>query len=281
MAKKKRPQSRASSVRVKGRSSASRKRSEFAARSVTRFLLPLLICCVLAGVTLYLGMAGYRTATASDFFGLRRIEVTGNERTPAEDIRRIVTSAVERPGVWKADLSEIKAKVEKFPFVRTAAVSMVLPAGIRVSVTERVPAAVVHLSYGDFLVDGEGAMLMPAKPGDPDFPIALRGWDEAKTERAIPENIARIKLYRKMLDEWKQFDLVSRVKEVNLTNTREPTAVVEDSGRAITVMLAKDNLGRSLKTAIEALSGRGAKIKSIDVEGISPVIQYLDLDGLK
>ena len=44
--------------------------------------------------------------------------------------------------------------------------------------------------------------------------------------------------------------------------------------------LAKDNLGKSLKTAIEALSGKGAKIKSVDAEGISPVIQYLEFSEL-
>ena len=97
-----------------------------------------------------------------------------------------------------------------------------------------------------------------------------------KDEKAGPENLVRLKVYKKMLDEWKQFDLASRVKEVNLSNPREPIAVVEDSGRPITVTLAKDNLGKSLKTAIEAVSGKGAKVKSVDAAGVSPVIQYLD-----
>ncbi len=79
-----------------------------------------------------------------------------------------------------------------------------------------------------------------------------------------------------MLDEWKQFDLISRVKEVNLANPRDPVAVVEDSGRQIAVTLAKDKLGNSLKTAIEALSGKGAKIKSVDAGGVYPVIKYLE-----
>jgi hypothetical protein len=92
----------------------------------------------------------------------------------------------------------------------------------------------------------------------------------------MPDNLARLKLYRKMLDEWKQFDLTSRVKEVNLANPREPVAVIEDSGRSITVTLAKDNLGKSLKTAIEAVSGKGARVKSVDAEGIYPVLQYLE-----
>jgi hypothetical protein len=78
-----------------------------------------------------------------------------------------------------------------------------------------------------------------------------------------------------MADEWQQFSLAERVKQVNLANPREPVAVVEDSGNRISVTLARDSLGKSLKTALEALAGKGAKIKAVDVEGASPVIQYL------
>ena len=239
-------------------------------------MLPLIICGILLGGVLFFVLSGYKTATASDFFGVRNIDVRGAERTSAEDIRRIVAASVEKPGVWNADLGDIRAKVEKFPFVKSAAVSMVLPAGIRVNVTERVPAAIVHLNSGNFLVDGEGTILSAATANDKDFPFVLQGWDETKTEKAIPDNLARLKVYKKMLDEWQQFDLASRVKEVNLANPREPIAIVEDSGRAIAVTLAKDNLGKSLKTAIEALSGKGAKVKSVDAEGVYPVIQYLE-----
>ena len=278
MAKKRKTttRSKAASVKLSGRSAASRRRSTIGTRSFGRFVLPLIIFCVLAGCLVFLGLSGYRTATASGFFGLRNVEIRGNERTSSDDIRHIIAAAVEKPGVWKADLSDIRTKIEKFPFVKSAAVSMILPAGIRVNVTERIPAAVVHLKSGNFLVDSEGTILAIATASDQNFPFVLRGWDETKTEKAIPDNLARLKLYKKMLDEWKQFDLASLVKEVNLTNPREPVAMVEDSGHSIAVTLAKDNLGKSLKTAIEALSGKGAKVKSVDAEGIYPVIQYLE-----
>lgn len=238
--------------------------------------MPFAICGVLLACLVFLGLLGYRTATASGFFVLKNIDVRGTERTSADDIRRVVAASIEKPGVWNADLADIRAKVEKFPFVKAAAVSLVLPAGIRVNVTERIPTAVVHLKSGDFFVDAEGSVLSSASANDKDFPFVLQGWDEAKTEKAMPDNLARLKVYRKMLDEWKQFDMVSRVKEVNLANLREPIAVVEDSGRAITVALASKDLGKSLRMAIEAVSGKGARVRSVDASGIYPVLQYLD-----
>jgi len=267
---------KASSVKLKRTSSATRARNTAVKRTFGRFVLPLVIICLLLGGLAFLGFSGYRTATASEFFSLKNIDVRGTERTSPEDIRRVVAAAAEKPGVWNADLSDIRAKIEKFSFVKSAAVSMILPAGIRVNVTERVPAAIVHLTSGNFLVDGDGVILAAATANDKDIPFVLQGWDESKTEKAMPDNLTRLKLYKKMLDEWKQFDLVSRVKEVNLANPREPVAVVEDSGRSIAVTLAKDDLGKSLKLAIEAVSGKGAKVKSVDAEGNYPVLQYLD-----
>ncbi len=272
---------RSKSIKARGAASKGRKSSSWQSKYLTgqgfgNFVVPVVISGVLLACLVFIGLLGYRTATASGFFGLRNIDVRGTERTSADDIRRIVAASVEKPGVWNADLADIRSKVEKLPFVKAAAVSMVLPAGIRVNVTERIPAAVVRLKSGDFLVDAEGTVLSAATANDKDFPFVLQGWDEAKTEKAMPDNLARLKIYRKMLDEWKQYDLASRVKEVNLANPREPIAVVEDSGRAITVALASKDLGKSLRMAIEAVSGKGAKVRSVDAGGIYPVLQYLD-----
>ena len=263
-------------AKSRGRAASSRVAGKSVSQSFGRFGLPLLLCGVLiAGLAVMVAL-GYQTATESEFFKVRSIEIRGNDKTPADDIRRIVTSEVERPGVWNADLADIKLKIEKFPFVKSAAVSRRLPAGIRVDVVERVPAAIVHLKAGDFLIDGEGAILAAATGNEKDFPFILHGWDEAKTERAPTDNAARLKLYKKMIDEWKQFDLVSRVKQVDLSDLKEPTAIVEDSGRPIAIMLAKDSLGKSLKTGIEAVAGKGAKVKSVNTGSGYPVIQYLE-----
>lgn len=233
-------------------------------------LSSVLLLCIGAVAAVF-----YQTAAGSPFFKVRNIDIRGNIRTSTEDIRRVVAADTEKTGVWNSDIAAIKAKLEKFPFVRSASLSRELPAGIRVDVTERVPAAIVRLKAGDHLVDTEGMILVPAG-GEKDLPFALIGWDEAKSEKAQNDNLARLKLYAKMVEEWRQFDLASRVKVVDLTNVREPSATIEDSGRAIAVFVAKDNLGKSLRSAIEAVAGKGSKVRSVDAAGIYPVIQYIE-----
>ena len=264
---------RATSAR-KRTTSASSSRSGRAA-DYSRFVMPLIIGLILLAGIGFFGVMGYRTAIASEFFNVRRVEVRGNDRVNIEDVKRIVTANTEKTGVWRADLSEIREKVEKLPFVKTASVSMILPVGIRVNIVERVPAAVVKLSYGDSLVDVEGNVLVPVTKPEPTFPFVMRGWDETKTEKAMTDNLARLKLYKKMLDEWKDYGLSERVKEVDLKDIKDPHASIEDSGRTIAVVLAKDSLGKSLKSAMEAVAGKGEKVKSVNAVGVSPVLEYL------
>jgi len=275
VAKKKRTTSRTknAAVRVRGGRKPSSSRSS-ADRGI-RVFIPLALSGVLLLSICVVATVFYETAAGSPFFKVRRIDIRGNGRTPAEDIRRVVAADTEKTGVWNSDLAVIRAKLEKFPFVRSAALSRELPAGIRVDITERVPAAIVRLKAGDHLVDTEGTVLAPAA-SEKDLPFVLIGWDEAKSEKAQNDNLTRLKLYTKMVDEWRQFDLASRVKAVDLTNVREPSATIEDSGRAIAVYVAKENLGKSLRSAIEAVAGKGSKVRSVDAAGIYPVIQYIE-----
>ncbi len=255
--------------------SASRRRA--ASRDYGRFALPFLIgVALLVGIG-FLGLMGYRTAIASDFFNVTRIDVRGTERVSVDDVKRIVAANTEKTGVWRSDLFEIREKVEKLPFVKTAAVSMVLPYGLRVNVTERVPVAVVKLSQGEFLVDGEGVVLNPVAKAEPNMPFVMRGWDETKNEKSVTDNAARLKLYKRMLDEWREFGVSDRVKEVNLTDLRDPNATIEESGRSISVSLAKDNLGKGLKSAVEAVAGKGEKVRAVNSAGVYPIIEYLGL----
>ena len=259
--------SRSQSVRSLRRNAASQR--------FNRLAIPLaLSLCLLIGIG-FIGLLGYKSATASSFFKVRSVEVNGVERSQGDDIRRIVTSGAEPTGVWHADLAEIRAKIEKLPFVKAAAVSMALPAGIRVNVVERVPVAIVKLAGGDYLVDSEGVVLAPAAKIEAAMPFVLKGWDESKTDKANPDNLARLKLYKKMLDEWKGIGIADRVREVNLADLRDPAAVIEDTGRTIAITVAKDNLAKSLKSAIEAVAGKGEKIRSVNSGGVYPVIEYM------
>lgn len=247
---------------------ASKRPSRFGGIALPFFLSFCILICLGA-----LGFIGYRTVTASDFFDVVKIDVLGTSRSSKEDIERIVSMQSERSGVWNADLPDIKARIEKLPFVKAAAVSRVLPNRIRVRVDERIPRAAVRSNSGDFLVDESGAMLARLQSSEASLPFVMLGWDEAKTEKAGLDNVERVKIYQKMLTEWQQFDLASRIKFVDLSDLREPRAVTEDSGKAVSIELGRDNFGEHLKRGINAIVGKGDTFEAVNLVGQNMILE--------
>lgn len=217
---------------------------------------------------------GYRTVTASDFFDVKTIDVRGTSRTSKDDVEKIVRSQTEKSGVWNADLNEIKTNVEKLTFVKSAVVSRVLPDGLRVSVSERVPRVVAHLNAGDFWIDDEASILCAVGKTDERPPFVLRGWDESKTERAAKDNQERVKIYLKMLNEWQDYELAKRVTAVNLADLQDPQAIVQDSGEAVTISLGKESFAKRLQKALEVVANKGNQIESVISNGQNVVIKY-------
>ncbi|MEO8041872.1 MAG: FtsQ-type POTRA domain-containing protein, partial [Acidobacteriota bacterium] len=241
--------------------------SRFRTLGLPLFLSFCILVCLGA-----LGVLGYQTVTASDFFNVARIEIRGTDRSSASDVRRIVEMQTEKSGVWNADLPGIKEKLEKTPWVKTAAVSRVLPNGIRVQIFERQPQALVRTAEGNVLVDSDGAVIAPAREKEPDFPFSMTGWSQVKSEAAGKENLERVKMYQKMLSEWKEFDLSARVRSVNLEDIREPRAVIEDSGTVVTIALGRDKFGEYLKRGINAIVGKGEMFEAVNLVGQNMIL---------
>lgn len=227
------------------------------------FYLPVVfIICIFAciGVLLFWG---YKTVTASSFFDVRRVDVRGAAKVPKEDVEKIVLAKSGFSGAWNADLDGIKAGIEALPFVKHAVVSRSLPDGIRVKIAERSQAAIVRATSGEYWVDEEGVSLGGVSKNDSRLPFVLRGWDEERSEKSARENIERIKIYRKLLDEFQKQGLANRVNSVNLEKIEDVQVVFEDSGAFVSAAIGKEDFAARLRRAIEAVDGQGSKIESV------------------
>lgn len=254
------------------RAAKSRRNTKSGAGSGRNFVLPFFLSFSILVCLAALGFLGYRTVTASNFFDVRLIEVRGTERASKKDIERIVSAQSGQSGVWNADLAEIKQRIEKIPFVKSASVSQVLPNGIRVDIRERIPKAIVRLAGGDFLVDAEGQMLSPVEGNEEKLPFPLTGWDEAKSEKAMKDNLERIKLYQKMLGDWQDSDLAARVRTVNLADLRDPRAITEDSGTTVSIAVGRENFGQQLSNGIKAIVGKGMTFEAVNLVGQNMIL---------
>ena len=254
-------------------------RAKFSPRALFAYV-PKALKVILGVLILITLIVGYRVAASASLFQVHSIDVTGTSRTSAEEIESITRRAVVRTGVWRADLAAISNELGHLPGVRRAVVTRVLPDGLRVRVTERVPIAVVRTSAGHFVwVDEEGVMLGEMKPDDRMPAFFIRGWSEEGTDEARKENIDRVKKYQELAHEWDAAGLSERVSEVTLIDVRDVRAQLAGTDSQIEVRLGSQDAGKRLKIALEALdmykqSARGSSITYVDLQTGRVVIGF-------
>jgi len=251
-------------------------------RRVLLSYIPLALKLVLVATCGVLLFAGYRAAASASLFQLRKVEIQGTAKSSAEAVEMVVRRNVAGNGVWEADLSEISADLERLQWVRTAVVTRVLPDGIRVRITERLPRAVVRLSSGRFAwVDDDAVLLGEMRPTDEMPPFFVRGWNEDENGAARSENEVRVRKYFELRRLWEGEGLAERVSEVNLIDVRDVRAQLAGDDSQIEVRLGSQDLGKRLRQALEVLDAqrktpRGSLISYVDVtQGKRAVVGFV------
>jgi cell division septal protein FtsQ len=230
--------------------------------------VPLALKAVLAvslGVVAYVG---YRTAVSASFFKVRAVDVEGASRASRDDIRAAVLR-LSQAGVWQSDLDSISAELKSLPWVRDAVVSRVLPAGLRVRVTEREPRIISRTSSGRLVwVDDEGVLLGGASPDEDDF--FVRGLEEARTPDAARHNRVRVALAKELSHDWAQAGLAKRVSEVNVEDLDDVRVQLAGDDASVEVRLGKEEYAKRLRQALEVLDAQRGT-------GRAPFITYVDV----
>ncbi|HVQ39257.1 MAG TPA: FtsQ-type POTRA domain-containing protein [Pyrinomonadaceae bacterium] len=233
--------------------------------------LPTFLKLALAIAAAVLVFAAYRVAASASFFQVRRVEVQGNSRVLSSDIQAVVRKETEKTGVWNADLAGMTARLEHLPWVRTAVVSRVLPDGIRIRISERVPRAVVRTGAGRFRwVDEDAVLLGEMLPTDQIPPFFLRGLNDEDSGTAQQENRERVQKFLELQRDWDAAGLSERVSEVNLIDVRDVRAQLGGDSSQIEVRLGSQDHGKRLQDALNVLdsqrqTARGALISYIDL----------------
>ena len=241
-------------------------------RLFSQLVLPLAICVAILICLGGLGYLGYQKVAASDFFDVKRIEVVGIQRASKEGIANVARMETERTGVWRSDLFELKSKIERIPFVKTASVTRVLPDGLRVQIVERQPVALVTRGGRDYLADADGEILALADHPEEGLPFTMIGWDETKSEKAMRDNTERVKIYQRMVGEWQAANVLSRVQNINLADLREPRAVISDSNTLVSIDVGRENYGENLVKGIKAIVGKGNMFEAVNLVGSNMIL---------
>ena len=233
--------------------------------------IPLALRIGVIAIIALVGLVGYRAAASADFFKPRRVETRGAVRASSDDIKAAVLRDVAETGVWRADLEKVSKDLEHLPWVRTAIVTRVLPDGIRVRITERVPRAVVRLNSGRFIwVDDDAVYLGEMSATDQMPAFFLRGWNEESSAAAQAENRERVKKFLELQTAWDSQSLSERVSEVNLQDPRDLRVQLAGNDAQIEIRLGGQDQTTRLQKALNVLDAQRQTARG-------PLISYIDL----
>lgn len=214
--------------------------------------VPALLKAVLAVSLGLLAYLGYRTAVSTSFFKVKTVDVTGNTRASREEIRAAVLR-LSNAGVWQADLETIAKELRELPWVRDAVVTRVLPAGLRVRVSERQPRLISRTANGRLIwVDDDGVSLGTATPSDEDF--FIRGLEEGGGgEQARRDNHERMEVALGLKADWDGSGLSKRVSELDLNDLRDVRVYLAGTNAGTRVILGGQDYATRFRQALSTL----------------------------
>jgi len=149
---------------------------------------------------------------------IKEVVVQGNYHTAKEGI---VQQLDLEPGMllFDVDLVDKQVAVESLPYVKTAQLSRQWPDRLLVSVTERVPVAIVNLEKL-YYVDADGQIFKRIDPGEEvDLPV-FTGLSVAQLQKNPEQGRVLLDLGLKLLACWQENDAYGQegIAEIHLDN---------------------------------------------------------------
>ncbi|MBX3251705.1 MAG: FtsQ-type POTRA domain-containing protein, partial [Myxococcales bacterium] len=142
------------------------------------------VAAVLVGVAgaIAVGRLTRDYVRTSPAFAIRALEVAGAERLDEETVLR-AAGLREGMNVFELAPEDVRARLERHPWIARAEVERRLPGTFRLRVEEHTPSLLLSVGEELYLVDDAGSVFKELTPGDPvDLPI-VTGVDRARFVR--------------------------------------------------------------------------------------------------
>jgi cell division protein FtsQ len=244
----------------------------------------LLAVLYVIAVLVALGLASYGLATFaldSPCFVLASPEdvvVEGGQHVSREEVLgalglRLTANPRRGRNVFRLSLDDLRREVETLRWVRSASVVRVLPHGLRVRVTERIPVAYANVNGRVSLVDEDGVVLDKPDNGVFDFPV-LYGLDNLA---GFDERRARVVLYlefnRQLGEETRRAGWL--ISEVNLADAEDLKALLISGHETVQVHFGEKDFLARFRTFLDLLpeiQKSNDKIDSVDLRYHNQVV---------
>jgi cell division protein FtsQ len=252
-------------------------------KTANRLRIVLVIAIVLGSVAA--SSAGlYSYATHSWRFRVDsgdNIETAGLQNVTRAQVLEVMGGDIGR-NIFRVPLDERRRQLEEIPWVESATVMRLLPAVLRVEVTERKPMAFVRIGSKVALIDGGGVVMeLPAKSRSKySFPV-ITGMGDGEP---VSTRAARMKIYSRLVGELDAggTNYSKDLSEVDLGDPDDVRITVEDPAGALVIHLGGGNFAERYRiylNHIQEWRQQFTKLESVDLRYNNQIIVNPDARG--
>ncbi len=253
-------------------------------RKTANRLRIVLILAVILG-TLGASSAGvYSYATHSWRFRVDAsdsIETAGLQNVTRAQVLEVMGGDIGR-NIFRVPLEDRRKQLEEIPWVESATVMRLLPATLRVEITERKPMAFVRIGSKIALIDAGGVVmdLPPKSRSKYSFPV-ITGMGDSEP---VSTRAARMKIYGRLVGELDAggTSYAKDLSEVDLADPDDVKITVEDPAGSLVIHLGGGSFAdryRIYLNHIQEWRQQFTKLESVDLRYNNQIIVNPDTRG--
>jgi cell division protein FtsQ len=202
-------------------------------RLVARGLLQLARLSALAAAVVAMGIAGYygyHRVVTSTYFLVERIEISGIEHTPRQQLQQRL-APVRGRAIFFVDTRQLATRLASHPWIESASVRRVLPDTLSLEIVEQRPAAAVLLG-AIYLVNAQAELFKRATLAEAEGLPLITGIDREEYRRHPAKAGERIRRALAVIDQYREQNRPP-LSEVNIGSRQEITLFLRDRGVAL------------------------------------------------
>ncbi|MEM7606398.1 MAG: FtsQ-type POTRA domain-containing protein [Myxococcota bacterium] len=214
------------------------------------------------GVATYRLLDGY--VRSAEYFAITTLEVRGTVRLEDADVCAAAGLTLGA-NVFEHTAGEVKARLERHPWIARASVERRLPGRFSIELVEHLPVVALATEAGAYLVSDEGDVFKEVEQGDPvDLPV-LTGLSPARIREGVLLDVVTL------LGEYEASGL-DRREAIDEIHTEDDGGVtLLTGGDGMTVRLGRAPYRsklRRLRQVLERLEGSGARAAYIYMDNV-------------
>ena len=228
-----------------------------------RIITALIIIC-LSLIAVGFACIGVSRAlfTKNDRLILHRIELNGMSPGRKESLLKYLKLTLNEDNLFSIDIADIRKKIEKISYVKSASVYRVLPDTIKIDIIQRVPIAYLFKFGAKWVVDEDSIVMNRKYCMELKYPLPVIKGLKLQTisvGQKISGLTQALKLIKLTAYEFQNF----KISSISLEDPRKITFVMIKNKRAYKVLILRDNIKETLQVLRYALTKKQGRHKPV------------------